>query len=176
MERTILVLDDELAIRVALERALRGEGYTVLLADTADEALRLLHEHEVQVILSDHMMPEMTGLEFLRLMRDRFPAATRIMLTGHADVDTTIAAINDAETYRFLTKPWDDLELRTVVYLAFQHAELERANRQLITLVRREMEIVAKLEEQHPRISSVVRDARGAVVLSDEELRDLGVN
>jgi len=171
--RTLLIVDDEENVRNALKRSLRKEQYEVLTAAGPEEGLEVLKHHPVDVVISDHLMPKMTGLEFLKLVHDRYPDTGRIMLTGHADMDTAIKAINQGEIYRFLQKPWDDLELKVIVHLAVEHVELERENRRLLATVRRQSEFIHDLEDKFPGIGTVVRDAEGAIVLSEDELRAL---
>src|ERR1700722_8470522 len=110
--RHILIVDDEENVRNALRRSLRKEGYQLHFASGPAEALIVLAELPIDLVMSDHMMPEMSGMEVLSLVRDRCPHVMRLMLTGHADMETAIRAINHGEIYRFLTKPWDDAELK----------------------------------------------------------------
>jgi two-component system probable response regulator PhcQ len=163
--RKILVVDDEQNVVNALRRTLRREGYEIFTATAPAEALAMLPTLQADLVISDHLMPNMTGLDFLKRVRTRFPDAMRIMLTGHADMQTAIEAINQGEIYRFLTKPWDDSELKVVLHLAFEQLDLERENRRLLALVRAQGEVLAGLETRHPGISSIVRDASGAIVL-----------
>ena len=107
--RRILVVDDEINICNALRRSLRKEGYEILVANEPAQGLEILKAEKIDLVLSDHLMPNMTGLEFLSIVRDRHPNSVRILLTGHADMETAIKAINDGQVYRFLTKPWDDV-------------------------------------------------------------------
>jgi len=171
--RTLLIVDDEENVRNALKRSLRKENYVVHTAPGPEEGLEMLKQNPIDVVISDHLMPKMTGLEFLKVVHDRHPDVGRIMLTGHADMETAIKAINEGEIYRFLQKPWDDIELKVIVHLAFEHVELERDNRKLLAAVRRQAEFIHDLEDKFPGISTVVRDAEGAIMLSEEELRAL---
>ncbi len=100
----------------------------------------------IDVVISDHLMPGMTGLEFLSLVRDRYPHAIRIMLTGHADTSTALKAINEGEIYRFLTKPCDPIELQIALHLACEKLQLERENRRLRAIVSTDPHLAAKLE------------------------------
>jgi len=169
----LLIVDDEENVRNALKRSLRNEGYVVLAAEGPQDGLRLFKEYPIDIVVSDHLMPHMTGIEFLKLVRDRYPDVARIMLTGYADMDTAIKAINEGEIYRFLQKPWDDLELKVLLHLALEHVHLERENRRLLATVRRQSDYLRELEERYPGIDKVTRDATGAIVLTDEELRTL---
>jgi two-component system probable response regulator PhcQ len=167
--RTLLIVDDEPLVRSALRRSLRLEGYSIFTAASADEGLALLQEHPVDLVMSDHLMPGMSGTEFLGRVRDLHPAAGRILLTGHADMEAAIKAINQGEIYRFLLKPWDDTELKITLHLAFERVELELENRRLLATVRRQQVVIEDLEGSFPGISTVVRDAEGAILLSGAE-------
>ena len=124
----------------------------------------------IDLVLSDHLMPNMTGLEFLGVVRDRYPNSVRILLTGHADMDTAIKAINDGQVYRFLTKPWDDVELKVTLYLAFEHLDLEREHRRLLSTVRRQADLIKELETQYPGIGELRRNSEGAILLDDDTM------
>lgn len=179
-QRRVLIVDDEENVCHALRRSLRREGYELTLCHHPLQALELLRDARFDLVISDHLMPDMTGLEFLKLVHDRMPDAMRIMLTGHADMQTAISAINQGEIYRFLTKPWDDTELKVTLHLAFEQLDLERENRRLLALVRRHEDLLATLEQRHPALRESMRDASGAFVLdarnsqlTDADLRSL---
>jgi FixJ family two-component response regulator len=84
-------------------------------------------------------------------------------------MQTAIDAINQGAIYRFLTKPWDDTDLKVTLFLAFEQLELERENRRLLAMVRRQYDLLKTLENEHPGIGHVVRDAEGYVLLDDED-------
>ncbi|WP_189609163.1 EAL domain-containing protein [Saccharospirillum salsuginis] len=117
--RCLLILDDDEFILKSLSRALRGEGYQVLLANKADDAFRMLAQVDVQVILSDQRMPEMSGTEFFKRVKSLYPETVRIILSGYTDLQSVTDAINQGAIYKFLTKPWDDDELRQIISDAF---------------------------------------------------------
>ncbi len=169
MKHRLLIVDDDAPVRNALKRSLRGEGYEIEVADGPNAGLKLLAERPFDVILSDHMMPEMSGIEFLGIVRDRFPDTVRIMLTGHADMQTAIDGINKGELYRFLTKPWDDLDLKVTLHLAVESLELQRENRRLLSLVRHQKRTIDTLERNHPGIGLVSRDSSGAILLDSTD-------
>lgn len=135
--RRILLLDDEEGVTTALRRALRKEPYDITVSNDPREALAKLKIETFDMVISDHLMPGMTGLQFTTIVRDRHPDMMRLILTGQPDVEMVIKAINHGEVYRFITKPWDDLELKVTLSLAFEHLDLQRENRRLSTLVRR---------------------------------------
>ena len=134
--RRIAVVDDEENILRALSRSLAREGYQVFTFQRPADAIEALKELAPHAVVSDHLMPEMTGLEFLKVVRNRAPDTCRIMLTGHAEMQTAIDAINDGEIYRFLLKPWDDAELAMTLSLGLERLDLELENRRLAALVR----------------------------------------
>ena len=167
--RRILIVDDEENVCHALRRSLRKEGYELFFGHEPAEGLEVLKKQPVDMVISDHLMPNMTGLEFLKIVRDRWPDVMRLMLTGHADMQTAIDAINQGNIYRFLTKPWDDTELKVTLFLAFEQQDLERENRRLLAMVRRQYDVIKKLEVDHPGLGHVVRDAEGFVLLDEDE-------
>ncbi|MCE8032837.1 EAL domain-containing protein [Halomonas sp. MCCC 1A11057] len=127
--QTLLLLDDEANILRALKRVLRRDGYRVLTTTSAQEAFELLATETVQVIISDQRMPEMSGTEFLRRAKELYPDTVQIVLSGYTDLKTITEAINESAIYKFLTKPWDDEELRLVVQQAFRHYAKQRVRR-----------------------------------------------
>ncbi|HUX90394.1 MAG TPA: EAL domain-containing protein [Gallionellaceae bacterium] len=120
-ERILLLLDDDEFMLAALSSALHQEGYRILPATNAGAALDLMATHRVGVIISDHNMPEMKGIELLRKIRTLHPATVRIMLTGHDNQQLISAAINEGAVYKFITKPWDVEQLCANVREAFRH-------------------------------------------------------
>jgi diguanylate cyclase (GGDEF)-like protein/PAS domain S-box-containing protein len=127
--QTLLLLDDEPNILRALVRTLRPAGYRILTATHAQEAFELLAREEVQVIISDQRMPEMSGTEFLKHVTELYPDTIQIVLSGYTDLRTVTEAINEGAVYKFLTKPWDDDELRLVVNQAFRQTATRRLKR-----------------------------------------------
>lgn len=134
--RTILVVDDELPIRLALTRVLGEGGYTILGTDSGREALELFQQHPIDLVISDHYMPEMSGIDLLKLVRVRHPHVVRILLTGDKDPELAVRSINESEVYRFIRKPWNNADVRTIVSLAFEIARLEQEKRHLVMMMR----------------------------------------
>jgi len=121
---TLLLLDDEPNVLSSLVRLLRRDGYQILTAHNAQEAFSLLATHEVQVVVSDQRMPDMNGTEFLSRVRKLYPGTVRIILSGYAELESVLSAINRGEIYRFYTKPWDDQALRDNIREAFRYHAL----------------------------------------------------
>ena len=126
-ERTLLLLDDEENVLRSLVRLFRRDGYTILTANSVRQAFDLLASNTVQVIVSDQRMPDMSGTEFLGRVRDLHPDTIRMVLSGYTDVTTITEAINRGAIYRFLTKPWNDEELREHIHAAFRAYERRAA-------------------------------------------------
>lgn len=123
MKHTILCVDDESDNVDALERLFRRR-YRVLKATSGPRALDLLAENQVTVIISDQRMPQMSGVEFLAESIKTHPSSIRILLTGYTDIDSVIAAINSGHVYRYVTKPWDPVDLSNAVDKAVERFEL----------------------------------------------------
>lgn len=129
--RTLLLVDDEESILSALKRLLRREGYRILSANSGSEGLELLAKNDVDVIVSDQRMPNMTGEEFLRLAKELYPDTVRMVLSGYADMQSITNAINQGAIYKFLSKPWDDQGLKDNILEAFRRKELSDENGRL---------------------------------------------
>ena len=117
---TLLIVDDEAAVRHALRRLFRHHGYRLLFADRADEALDLLALNKVDVILADQRMPGTSGTELLSAVRHMYPHTVRMILSGYTDVTTITEAVNSGAIYKFISKPWENDELCRYVEDAFQ--------------------------------------------------------
>jgi len=119
--KTLLIVDDEPAILASLVRLLRRDGYRILTAQSAREALDLLALNVVQVIISDHRMPVITGAEFFGKVKTLYPDTVRILFSGYIEIEALTEAVNRGAVYRFLLKPWDDETLRESIRQAFHH-------------------------------------------------------
>lgn len=149
--RTLLLVDDEANITNALKRTLRRDGYTILIANSGEEGLALLANHEVGVIISDQRMPHMTGVEFLCKVKLLYPKTIRMVLSGYTDLESVTNAINEGAIYKFLTKPWDDNLLRENIREAFQLHEMEQENLRLsreLQLANQELSLLNQNLEQ----------------------------
>lgn len=170
MPSTILIVDDQEEIRGLLGTALSRQGYRTLSAPSAEAGLNVLEAHPIDVVISDERMPGMPGSEFLAVVRKKYPDTIRIILTGHASLETAIRAINEGEIYRFFTKPCNLVDLAVTIRQGLEQLELRRENRRLKNLVDRQATTLAALEKQCPGISDVKRDVDGSVIIDlDEE-------
>ena len=132
---TVLTVDDEASVSSALRRLFRLQGYRTLQATSGAEGLALMREHAVDLVISDMRMPEMDGARFLAQVRAHDAGIVRILLTGYADIGATVAAINQGEIHRYITKPWNDQDLVQVVRDALSRRDLERRNAELAATV-----------------------------------------
>ncbi|MBI4715343.1 MAG: response regulator [Nitrospirae bacterium] len=168
--QTILLVDDEENILNALRRALRKEPYDILTATAGPEGLRLLEGRTVALVCSDHRMPEMSGVEFLDQVKRRSPETLRIMLTGYADIHAATEAINRGEVYRFISKPWDDEDLRGIIREAVSRYALIRENRELHRLT--ELQNL-ELKELNTHLERKVEERTREVQAKNRELGNL---
>lgn len=127
----LLIVDDEPGIVRALNRVFRQENYEVVTAGSGEEGLQRMAEGSFHLVISDFMMPGMDGARFLREVKQRSPETIRIMLTGHANTDAVMGAINEGAVYKFILKPWNDDDLRVTVALALEQYDLISRNRAL---------------------------------------------
>lgn len=130
----VLCVDDEQNILSSLRRLFRPVGYQILVAGSGAEGLQLLQEEAVDLVISDMRMPEMDGAQFLEIVRQRWPDTIRILLTGYADIASTVDAINKGEIYRYISKPWNDSDLLMVVHHALEAKALQREKERLEAL------------------------------------------
>lgn len=129
--QSILIVDDELEITKALVRQFK-RNYTVFSATNAADALRIMETNEVQVIISDQRMPDITGVEFFTSLKTTFPDVIKLILTGYTDIEAAISAINHGQVFRYITKPWNPDELNSIIHEAFEKYELVATKKELI--------------------------------------------
>jgi DNA-binding NtrC family response regulator len=136
MPYTVLLVDDEPNVRSSLKRSLRGEGYEFVEASDPEAAIAALKQRKVDVVISDLAMPGMGGIEFIKIVRFRWPDCVRLILTGHADLEAAIQAINDGSVHHFLRKPWDTVDVKVMIKLCLRRLEAERENTRLLESLR----------------------------------------
>ncbi|OGO87319.1 MAG: hypothetical protein A2203_08355 [Chromatiales bacterium RIFOXYA1_FULL_46_5] len=131
LSAAVLCVDDEISILKSLQRLLSGAGFEVVTATGGEQALTLMEKQDFAVIISDMRMPGMTGAEFLQLAVQRSPDSQRLVLTGYADIDSTIATINQGQIQRYIQKPWRNEELLLLLRESVEKYQLLRQNRDL---------------------------------------------
>ena len=134
MSKTILIVDDEGAILRSLRRLLRRQSWVILMAESGEEALDLLAQHDVQVILTDFRMPNMTGGELLSRVNLLYPEIVGLVLSGFAEFKAVVEAFDEGFIYKFLTKPWDESALLSELHQAFQVQSLKVSEMDLASL------------------------------------------
>jgi len=131
-KRTVLFVDDEEKILKSLKRGLLDEPYNTLFALSGKEALEILQREEVHIIVTDMRMPEMSGLELLRIVKQEYPHIVRMVLSGYTQVTTLLTAINQGEIFKFITKPWQlEEEFKPAIREAVEYYEF-RNQRQTV--------------------------------------------
>lgn len=146
---SILYVDDEINNLIAFRAVFRTK-YTIFTALSGLEGLAILNEHDIQIIITDQRMPNMTGVEFLEEVIQKYPAPIRILLTGYTDMSAIVDAINKGSIFQYLNKPWDEDELEEVIQKAYEvylkkveimeeNKELSITNQQLEFLLRQKL-------------------------------------
>ena len=166
----VLFVDDEDNVLNALRRLLRTEKYAIHYSGSVEEAKKILSNNEIDVVVSDHLMPSMNGLSFLKLVKQLYPDVVRVLLTGHADLQMAIEAINEGEVFRFLTKPWNELDLKVSLRQIIDFVQLRRENQILQDTVQKQQALIEKMNKEYPGIFNVERDETGAIVLDEDVL------
>ncbi|MYM23772.1 EAL domain-containing protein [Duganella sp. FT135W] len=160
--RCLLLVDDEANILSALKRLLRPDGYDIITANCGEQGMELLMQQPVDVIISDQRMPGLSGADFLRHARNLRPDTIRIMLSGYTELQSVTDAVNEGAIYKFLTKPWNDEQLRAHLADAFRlkeiaddnirlNMEVRNANRELASANRRMEQLLHQMQRQIAR-------------------------
>ena len=170
--RVVLIVAEEERTRAAFTHGLAQEPHRVFAAARISEAMERLAAEPVDLVVSDTLLPDGPGQAFLRDVRRRYPDTMRILLTPVAGLGTAVEAMERGEIYRFLIRPWDDVELRGVVRGALDRLIRERENCRLLARVRRE--IHQAISVAHPELH-LIRDATGSILLDDTEGDDVAL-
>jgi len=170
IEHTVLAVDDEEEVVEPLRRALRRQPYRFIGVTSPLAALAQLEAGGVDVLIADIDMPEMSGIELVRRVRAAHPDVVRILLTGDASLESAMAAINEGEVHRFLTKPWDKEELRDTIRGALDRIEELRRTASAAHRVQIRDQLLAELEAEHPGIRDVEL-TDGVYVIDEEKVR-----
>ncbi|MHB1678422.1 MAG: response regulator [Sulfuriferula sp.] len=178
----IMLVDDEENILNALRRVLVSRSladsespqYTVETFVSPKEALSRAEDMAFDLVISDYRMPEMGGVEFLKALRQIQPDTARIILSGYADLAGLVSAINEAEIFRFLSKPWHDFDLKLAISQALGYRSILLENQRLADQVRVQQGLLSKQElalkrlaEESPGIAKVNWGPDGSVIIDD---------
>ncbi|SDH60647.1 HD domain-containing phosphohydrolase [Propionivibrio dicarboxylicus] len=172
---TVLLVDDEPNILSSLRRLLRPTGYRTITAESGRAGLEILEKEHVDLVISDMRMPEMDGARFLEEVRNRWPGIVRILLTGYADISSTIAAINRGEIYRYISKPWNDHDLLLVIREALENSRLRGENERLLALTQAQNEALkdlnAGLEDKVKQRTAEIEQINSFLNLANDKLK-----
>lgn len=152
----LVVLDDEQNILNSMNRLFRGEEFGVFTTTDHKEALEIMDKEHIKLVISDYKMPEITGTEFLNMVREKHPEVLRILFTGYTDIHIAEDAINKGEVYRFINKPWEDMELKTTVKEAIHRYDLSEKNRVLTHELAEQNEKLQYMYEMQKEFTSTV--------------------
>lgn len=175
-QTTLLFVDDEENILKALRRLFRREGYRVLMAPGGREGLQVMRAESVDLVISDMRMPEMSGAEFLAEVADRWPQVVRMLLTGYADLSSTIDAINKGQIYGYFSKPWEENDIKLAVRRALEQQRLKADRQRLAELTERQnaelKDLNATLEARVAARTRELEQANDFLDLTYQELRE----
>ncbi|MBL8198597.1 MAG: response regulator [Chromatiales bacterium] len=165
----VLLLDDEPNVTAGLKRALHSEPWKILTAATTGGAFDILSRESVDVVVSDERMPGMSGSQFLSAVRKKYPHTIRMILSGQADLEAAVRAINEGEVYRFLLKPCNPADLRITIRQAMEHKQLVELSKKLLREYEKKQTLLDELERANPGITLVDTDANGSNCMDDED-------
>ena len=162
-EKKILIVDDETDIRNVLLRQLRKEPFELIFASSGHAALTILETNIIHLVMTDQKMPGMSGVDFLRQVKRKWPDVIRFLVSGYIQTELLIDAINKGEVYRFITKPWHEEELKGYIHEGLHHYDVLEENRRMM------MKILS-LEEEG---SEQPGERKTSIRLSDSILEEL---
>lgn len=174
----IMLVDDEENILKSLNRILRNNTeWEIETYIKPEDALKRATTTNFDLFLSDFRMPEMDGVKFLTEVKNLQPESMRLILSGYTDLEALMGAINEAQIYRFITKPWQDYELVSTIKQALQFRDMQVENRRLADQVREQQEelekrrdVMDKYKEKHPELFTIEWAPDGSIVLDNESI------
>ena len=169
----IMLIDDEVNILTSIKRLLkRKKDWEVESFTDPHEAIRRAQTTPFEMFLSDYRMPLMNGVELLEELKKHQPEAIRLILSGYTDLEALLGAINEAEIFRFISKPWEDYELISTMELALEHREMLVENRRLADQVRRQQQeldnrktALDSFHDKHPELFEVNWGEDGSIII-----------
>ena len=165
----LLLVDDEKNILSSLRRLFQPEGYRIFLAEGGAAGLDILEKEEIDVIISDMRMPNMSGAEFLAAVAEKWPRTERILLTGYSDLSSTVAAVNEGHIFRYISKPWEDNDIKFTVEQALKKKHIEEERNRLLIVTHKQNQ---RLKEFNTNLESMV-EARTQEIQQTADMLDL---
>lgn len=164
----LLFVDDELNILSALKRLFRPTGHKVMTASSGQAALEILENNEIDLIISDMRMPEMDGAELLSRVAKQWPEIVRILLTGFADMESTIRAVNEGHIYRYVSKPWEDNDIKLTVEQALERKQLKAERDRLLDITKKQND---ELKDLNANLENKVKERTKELSHAHDTLR-----
>lgn len=171
MPQSVLLVDDEVIILESLRRSFRREAFVVHVAASADAAMTIMQQHDVDVVVSDDEMPGVSGVDFLSQICTLYPNTMRIMLTGRATVERMTQAVNEGSVFRFLMKPCPHQILVQAVHHALDHKLLIDRGTDAIAAMRKQGAILRWIGAQQPDLLSRAIQAVVGIQLKPEDFQ-----
>jgi|APLak6261671648_1056085.scaffolds.fasta_scaffold01006_3 response regulator RpfG family c-di-GMP phosphodiesterase len=174
-QQNLLFVDDEPNILAALKRLFRSQGYQIFTAESGAQGLEIIAQHKIDLVISDMRMPEMNGAQFLEKVRMASPDTVRILLTGFADISSTVDAINKGQIYRYISKPWEDNDISISVRYALEQKQMALEKIRLEALIRKQNEelkdLNSNLEAKVKSRTEELRQAMGFLEVAHDKLK-----
>ena len=167
LRHTILCVDDEKQILSSLTRLLRKENFDLFTATNGEDGLKIMASRDIHLVVSDHRMPDMSGISFLAKVRETYPDTIRILLTGYTEIDSIKASINEGHVYKFLLKPWNDDNLKQEIRKALEQYDLIQSNRSLHRMVAAKNK---ELEQINKDLENIIRQRTRELELKNQAL------
>jgi response regulator RpfG family c-di-GMP phosphodiesterase len=169
---SILFVDDEQNVLSSLCRLFRKENYEVITANSGGEALEKMASKPVDIIISDQRMPLMTGVELLSEIKEKYPSTIRMVLSGYSEIKEIISAVNEGGICRFITKPWNDEQLKAAVRLAIEQRDVIYVFTEIVTRAGKKADLSREFNfETFQKVGELgVRVCNGRKNLSEDEI------
>ena len=172
-KHTILLVDDEPNILNTLNRLLRAEDREILTVETAALAWEKLKSIDgADLVISDNRLPDISGIDFLVKVRHLYPDTIRILITGYPDLDSAIQAINKGQVYRYITKPWENEELKLIVKQGLDYYDMLRDNRALLRIARQQADWLKNIQQKYPDVSQAEFSKSGLYIIEEKKVSE----
>lgn len=172
-KHTILLVDDEKNILNSMARLLRSDDREIVTAENSREALgKLKSIGGTDLVISDNRLPDFSGIDFLIKVKQLYPDTIRILITGYPDMESVIHAINKGQVYRFITKPWDNEEIKIIVKQALDFNDVLKDNRALLRIARQQAEMLKSVKQKYPDISQAEFDKSSLYIIEEKVISE----